>query len=202
MDNIINQKNVSDLERLISIFLSSAHEDDDDYMKAACNIISIGQEGFEYLFAHLLEFDEHRKRASIFALASGNIHRIELINSFKELLHDNHDLIVSEAIDGIAKLGTADDWEVVKNFLNHSSPYVRGAVIRFARKRLEKNISFEILTKLLDDKHFIVIENAIDELGELGLKEAIPYIDKFINYHHADVRDAAKSALKSLRENS
>ena len=60
---------------------------------------------------------------------------------------------------------------------------MRGAVIRFARKRLEKNISFEILTKLLDDKHFIVIENAIDELGELGLKEAIPYIDKFINYH-------------------
>ncbi len=196
------KKNASDLERLISIFLSNAHEDDDDYMKSACNIISIGQEGFEYLFAHLLEFDEPRKRASIFALASCNIHRTELVNLFKELLFDNHDLIVSEAVDGISELGTADDWEVVKNLLSHSSPYVRGSVIRFAKRRLEKNISFEILTKALNDKHFIVIENVIDELGELGLKEAIPYIDRFTNYHHADVRDAAKTALEWLRENS
>ena len=170
-------------------------------MKDACNIISIGQEGFEYLFAHLSEFDEHRKRSSIFALTSCNIYRSGLVNLFKELLFYNHHSIVIEAIDGISKLGIADNWKIVKNLLSQSSPYIRGAVIRFARKRLDKNISFEILTKSLNKNHFIVVENTIDELGKLGLKEAIPYIDKFIN-HHADVRDAAKSALEWLRENS
>jgi HEAT repeat protein len=55
-----------------------------------------------------------------------------------------------------------------------------------------------MLIHALSDQEFIVRENAIDELGELGQPEAIPYLQPLLNDEHPDVRQAAETAIEVL----
>ena len=54
------------------------------------------------------------------------------------------------------------------------------------------------MIEALSDPDFIVRENAADELGELGVVEAIPYLRPSLEDACADVRQAAEMAIAFL----
>jgi HEAT repeat protein len=57
-----------------------------------------------------------------------------------------------------------------------------------------------ILLEALEDPHYIVKENAIDELDDLGVIEAIPYIRPFLSDPHPYVVEAAQTAISNLED--
>jgi HEAT repeat protein len=85
----------------------------------------------------------------------------------------------------------------------HPSAYVRGSVLRYM-SRYDPRIGAVMLVEALDDPDYIVRENAVDELDQLGVVEAIPRIRERLADDHPDVQRAAATALENLQslENS
>jgi HEAT repeat protein len=80
----------------------------------------------------------------------------------------------------------------------HPSEYVRGAVLRFLRK-LAPEEAWPFLERAASDPHFIVRENAADEMGQLGDSRARPHLERLAADPHPHVRQAAETALELLR---
>ncbi|WP_369916636.1 HEAT repeat domain-containing protein [Xanthomonas sp. NCPPB 3005] len=93
-------------------------------------------------------------------------------------------------------MGTAD-WSAVSWQLQHPSPFVRGATLRFAKDRLGEE-ALPLLLRGLHDKDPIVRENAIDELDGLVSPDSADLIRPHLNDPSAHVRQAAKSLLDSI----
>lgn len=195
-----NKTEFTSLSEATSAFLKSQCENDDFYMVIATKITTAFPHGGEYLLQHIDRFDEIRARAAIFALSHHYVNSSTLVEKLLKLTRDNRYMVISEAIDGLAEIGAKNEWPKIKDFLSHESPYVRGATLRFASKQLSQQVSFKILINALEDHHFIVIENAIDELSDLGMKEALPFIEKFTNYSNEDIREAARDAVDYLKK--
>lgn len=64
--------------------------------------------------------------------------------------------------------------------------------------KLHPDKAIPLLLESLESKDAIVRENAIDELDELEIKEAIPYLSKLVNDPDINVRQAAETALENL----
>lgn len=80
---------------------------------------------------------------------------------------------------------------------DHTSPYVRGAVLRFVSE-LYPELATKLLFESLRDQHALVRQNAIDELDDLGMIESLPSIRLLLNDSHPDVRQAAQTAVANL----
>ena len=114
-------------------------------------------------------------------------------------LHDRRPLIVADAVDGLAFLGATDTADAILPLRTHPDPYIRGSVLRFISRLFPKEAP-PILLEALQDPHYIVKENAIDELDNLGAIEAIPYIRPFLSDPHPHVVQAAQTAISNLEE--
>jgi hypothetical protein len=110
-------------------------------------------------------------------------------------LDHSNDLIVMEAIDGLAHLEASEAHDRVLEHLTHPSQYVVGAVLRYM-SRLFRDEAMPILLAALRDERYIVRECAVDELDELDppafdadvASQTRPLLDD----PHPDVRWAAR----------
>jgi HEAT repeat protein len=113
------------------------------------------------------------------------------------LLQDTRELIVAEAVDGLARIKARDLREKILQLRDHPSPYVRGSVLRYMSK-LSPTEAPPMLIAALKDPHYIVKENAIDELDDLEYYQALPYIRPLLHNQHEDVLQAAETAVENL----
>lgn len=195
---MLNESEILALNERIVLFTQSVSEDDDFYMNLASDIAATSAKGNLFLIENLITFDGIRARAAIFALIENYDNKKALRKFLLKLIDDPRELVVSEVIDSLSVAGNSNDWSIIDKLVFHESPYVRGARLRFAAKKLDRELAFQILINALNDAHFIVIENAIDELEDIGLRKAIPFITKFLGYKHKHVRQAAESAIRCL----
>ncbi|MGI9289412.1 MAG: HEAT repeat domain-containing protein [Pseudomonadales bacterium] len=186
----IADKSLTELE---SLFLCDV-EDDDYYDVIAFNISQLDP---RYLLNHIHEYNGSRLRAAIFGMGLGQ-NSGQLNELLKSYLGNNNELVVAEAIDALRNLKNIYMWDEVKKLASHESSYVRGAVLRYVSHTLPNDEAYPILVAGLNDPHFIVRENSIDELARLGSGAACQHIHPLVNDRHPDVRQAAKSAIEAL----
>ena len=182
--------------------LKQQFERDGDYStfydEVAQSIAAQGAPGLSYLKKVLEEdrIDVPQLRATIWVLGlqeEGPWFREKL----QTLLHDSRELILAEAVDGLARIKARDLRENILQLLTHPSPYVRGSVLRYMSK-LFPNDAPPLLIAALKDPHYIVKENAIDELDDLEYYQALPYIRPLLYNQHEDVLQAAQTAVENL----
>ena len=110
-------------------------------------------------------------------------------------LDHSNELIVIEAIDGLAHLEATEAHDRVLAHLAHPSQYVVGAVLRYM-SRLFRDEALSILLEALRDERYIVRECAVDELDELDPPafdaEVASHIRPLLDDSHPDVRSAAR----------
>lgn len=187
------------LEELKEIFESNACEAAVDYcMQLTTAIVNCGSRGVSYLTKMLTSASEVRTRAILFSLSSDEKKQVKIIDTLILYIDDARPSVVSEAIDGL-RFMEYSCWEIIKPKLEHSNEYVRGAALRYASKMLSNDEAYAILISALNDPHYIVRENALDELAGLGKREAVVYISKFLTDINPDVRQAARTALEELK---
>lgn len=115
----------------------------------------------------------------------------------KSYLSDQRPLIVASAIDRLAKENAREFRDDILKLRNHEDPYIRSSVLRYMSK-LYPDKAKSFLIDALHDPHYVVRENAIDELDDLDARDAIPYIRQLINDEHPDVRQAAEFVLQNM----
>jgi HEAT repeats len=184
------------LEELEGLFACDIKDDDDFYQILAYNISQVAP---DYLPRHIGAYTGSRLRGALFGLGCSPKKDDKLRDLVESFLHDPDPLIVAEAIDALRNSQNKGPWKDVAPLAQHDSPYVRGAVLRYARFVLPPEGSYPTLIAALSDDDPIVVQNALDELGELGKREARPQIRPFLKSKHSDVREAAKAALEALR---
>lgn len=188
------------LKELIEHFQGQPLEGEDPstyYLEVAILIKNQGNAGINYLYRAIDKADAQRLRGIIFALTESSLEKEKLRPLLFKYLKDQHPLIVAEAIDGLCKLEEKNAINQILAMLEHSSPYVRGSVLRFVAQ-LYPDKALPLLLSTLKDPHFIVRENAVDELGELGLPSVIPYLQPLLSDPHPDVRQATQTAIQNL----
>jgi len=180
------------------------------YQEITLRIRQQGDIGIEVLWNEIDNAKSDQLRAILFALTMpahkySKINPLEsedllrLYNLLKTCLENNESLIIAEAIEGFRSLEEQDVVNQVLGLYNDSSPYVKGSVLRYMAKLFPEQ-AYNLLIQALNDPHFIVRENALDELGELGRPEAIPHIQPFLTDEHPHVRQAAETALEFLND--
>jgi HEAT repeat protein len=167
------------------------------YQEIAYLIREKGDVGNQFITGFLLDTqnidDEDRIQAALrFPPKNQNVHEF-----LRQCLDDHRSKIISLAIDALSDIQDFSALERVLVFKNHEDPYVRGSVLRHLSK-LYPDTVYPILIEALQDSHYIVRENAIDELDKLEDIRAISYIEPLINDAHPHVRQAAQTALKNL----
>ena len=184
------------LEELVQLFKCEMKEDDSFYDIIAYNI---AQSWPEYLLENIDSMDRFRKRSSIFGLGNSKQKTTSILDKIKSYLTAENPLLVADAIDALKQLKEKELWNEIKSYLDHESPYVRGAVMRFAHFALGEK-AFDFLVSCLSDEHPIGIQNAIDKLDDIGNPAAIKHIKPFMNHENKDVRDVASYAVECLED--
>jgi len=171
---------------------------DDYYEEVVQHIVAQGALGLSYLRSVVQEarLDVPQLRAALWVLGlqeEGSWYREKL----QTLLHDSRELIVAEAVDSLARIKARDLRKKILQLYTHPSPYVRGSVLRYVSK-LFPNDAPPMLIVALKDPHYIIRENAIDELDDLEYYQALSDIRPFLHDQHEDVRQAAETAVENL----
>lgn len=194
------------LNKLLTIFRSPDPEADQYpvnlgiyFEEIAFQILAQGSTGLDFLMEELTRADFVRLRGILAALGRAASPSFQLRELFRQYLNDQRVLIVAEAIDGLTHLKDKEASPQVLPFLSHSSPYIRGSVLRYL-SRLYGVEAKDTLIKSLDDPHYLVRENAVDELADLGITEAIPHLRPLLQDVSAEVRQAAETAIEELQE--
>jgi hypothetical protein len=172
---------------------------DDYYEEVVQHIAAQGAPGLSYLKKVVQEAQMNvpQLRAAIWILSLQE-EELWYREKLQILLQDSRDLIVADAIDGLAVLKARDLSEKILQLYNHPSPYVKGSVLRYMSK-LFPNEAPPMLIKALKDPHYIVRENAIDELDDLEYYQALPDIRALLQPgEHEDVIQAAETAVENL----
>jgi len=178
---------------LLSLFLCDISEDDDYYDVIACNIAINFPGRLEML---LDDLSGQRLRGAICGLGLAEIRGSA--DRIKTYLTHGDERIVNVAIVALSRVGVPGDWSLIKPSLNHSSPYVRGAALRFARAMLGLGAK-PILVDALKDKSGAVRWIALDELDGLATNELAGVVEQLLSDPDSEVRDAAESLLASIR---
>jgi len=155
------------------------------------------EEGARFLRGEVAGADPERLTAILLA-----------ITWFKERDRGNADLLIeclrhpdeavaARAIDGLSWLGGCGLTERILALGADPRELVRGAVLRFAR-RVVPDQAPSLLLGALQDPHYIVRWNAVDELEELDYTPALARIESLRADSDPHVRQAALSALASL----
>lgn len=194
------------LDKLITSFRSPDPEENDYnanygiyFEELATKILAQGPAGLNFLLTELKRSNFARQRGILAALGRAEPPLSQLREVFLRYLKDQRELIVAEAIDGLTHLRDTTVASQVLPCLSHASPYVRGSVLRYL-SRLYGAAAKESLITCLSDPHYIVRENAVDELADLGITEAIPKIQPLLQDTYQEVRMAAKTALETLQD--
>jgi HEAT repeats len=169
------------------------------YQEIAYLIREKGEIGSRFIANFLLDErnldDEVRIQAALRFLP---LYKNKNINEFLfRCLDDNRSKIVFLAIDALSYIQDSSAFERILSFKEHENPFVRGSVLRYLSK-LYPDTAYPLLIEALQDSHYIVRENAIDELDEMQDVRAIPYIEPLVHDVHPHVRQAAQTALKNL----
>jgi len=114
-----------------------------------------------------------------------------------ECLEHPDEAVVAGAINGLAGLGGCELTERLLALVVDSREMVRGAVLRFA-SRVVPDRAPALLLDALTDRHYIVRENAVDELEELDYTAALARIEALSEDPHPHVRQAVLGAITSL----
>ncbi|NEQ84904.1 MAG: HEAT repeat domain-containing protein [Moorea sp. SIO2I5] len=196
------------LNQLIERFHKQPLEGEDAstyYSEIALLISQQGEQGVEYLYESINGADQERLRGIIFALTESQTKTEKLRKIMFRYLDDQRPMIVAEAIDGLCKLEEKHAIDHVLVMLDHYSPYVRGSVLRFLARLYPEQALPHLLDKL-KDPHFIVRENAVDELDELGntlavghaTRTVVSYLKPLLSDPHPDVQQAVQTAIQNL----
>lgn len=189
------------LEELIARFQKPLLEEEDEeflyYSELALLIEKQGEGGIAFLLAQLQKVDTPKLVGILFALTETSPKDIQLNNLLVTYLHDSRPMVIAEAINGLSRLGEKDNIDQVLALREHPSPYVRGSVLRFMA-HLDRERALPLLLQGLKDPHFIVRENAADELGELEAVGSIPELYQLLVDSHPHVRQAAQTAIEML----
>ena len=183
------------LEELVSMF-SCDIKDDDFYDVLAYNIMLKDQ---NYLIKNISQYEGRRLRGTIFGLSFYSGSSQTIIELLDKYLNKGDFQIIAEVIKTYSRMNYIEGWEKTKKLLNHESPYVRSSMLRYANTCLSKDEAKDILVEKLRDTHYIVRESAIDELESLQSSDAIEYIVPLLNDENEDVKEAAKSAIDTLK---
>ncbi len=167
------------------------------YSEVAFLIRNLGETGITFLLNEINLADTERLAAILFFLPP--LKHPTLRNILLQHLHDPRPSIVAGAIDGLRIQGEGEATEEVLGLLTHQSPYVRGSVLRYISD-LNPKKAHHLLLQALQDPHYIVRENAIDELEKLGLVDAIEYIKPLLADPHPDVQQASATAIHNLEQ--
>lgn len=168
------------------------------YQEVCARISEFGPEGLEILTRELETSDESRLRGLLFALGRSRVEDPMLRSRLRSYLADERPMVIAEAIDALHGQQAVTELPVVLALRGHASPYVRGAVLRFARYASPETAR-SLLIEALNDPEYIVRENALDELGELGAVDSIPHLYPALADSHPDVRQAAETAIAMLK---
>jgi HEAT repeat protein len=183
------------IDELASLFDCDIKNDDDFYDVVAYNIV---KKSPNYFFETKHNYNNTQIRASIFGVGFIEDKNTQLFKYLESYLNSDDPFILSEVVDTYINIGEKSKWNIVKNLLNHESPYVRGAALRYCRFCLPNRDAFKVLIHYLKDSSYIVRENAVDELAELKDKSAIEHILPLCDDEHKDVQAAAKEAIENL----
>ncbi len=167
------------------------------YDELAALIREKGEAGITFLFGEISKANTERLGAILFFLPPQD-HPL-LQDTLRSYLHDERPHVVARAIDGLRRQGEKDSINEVLSLRAHPSPYVRGSVLRFISELYPESAP-SLLLEALQDPHYIVRENAIDELDRLGVVEAISSIRPLLADPHPDTRQAAETAIQNLEE--
>lgn len=171
---------------------------DDYYEEVVEHIVAQGADGLSYLKRVVEEarIDVPQLCAAIWILSlqpEEPWYR-EKLHTF---LQDSRERVVMCAVDALATIGARDISEEILRLRTYPSPYARASVLRYMSK-LFPNEAPPLLIEALKDPHFIVREEAIDQLDDLNYYQALPDIRPFLYDQPADVRQAARTAVKNL----
>jgi HEAT repeat protein len=172
------------------------------YSELASLIAKQGELGIAFLAEQLDKEDNTaRMRAILSALTEPGLEKPLGPARLVPFLADSRPEIVAATVDGLRRQRKADLTDRILNLLHHPSPYVRGSVLRFM-SQLHPDNALSLLIDALKDEHFIVRENAADELGELGRPEALPHLRSLLSDPHPHVQQAARTAIEMLEAKS
>jgi HEAT repeat protein len=197
---------------LLSLFMGhGALEEPEDeqelwMQEAAIRIARAGTWGVNFLLAFIPYADEARLRAILLALTFvgkklSALKRAAVCELARKLLTDERPLVVAEAVDTLARFGCLEATKSVTALLRHQSPYVVGSGLRFFA-RCAPGRAVPLLEKALKSGEPIVRQNAVDELDDLNYKPALEKIRRLLQDPDEDVRQAARTAVAHLEDES
>lgn len=178
-------------EELAALFFCDIANDDDFYDVLACNLARGHRKQLEAMLDCL---SGKRLRAAICGL--GLAGSVESNGIIREYLSHADPFVASAAIDALRRTGSID-WSSVAHCLKHSSPYVRGAALRFAKDRMGAG-ALPILREALHDPDAIVRQNSLDELEGLVSADDLQWITPYLNDPSVEVREAAVSIIEAI----
>jgi len=170
--------------------------------EVAVAIANASSDWADVLLAFAPHADELRLRAILLALSFvkeklSEKQRVFLCALARGLLADRRPMVVAEAVDTLTSLGCRRAKESISSLSRHSSPYVRGSVLRhFARRHPKEAVP--LLERALHSKEPVVRQNAVDELDEMNYTPALATIKRLLADPDKDVRQAARTAVEHL----
>lgn len=188
-DNIsLEERN---FEELMMLFLNEMNDDEYYYFISHCLV----KKYLKYIKYILPLFSKVRLRWLIRNISDLNTEEVdELVPQF---LENDDPLVIAESIDALSS-SEKINWSDFESFLNHKSPYVRGAALRFAKVKLGKGAK-PLLIKALKDPDPIVKQNGIDEIENLLDYSEINLITPLLNDDDEYVRQAAEFLLENFK---
>lgn len=169
------------------------------YTEVAYLIGAKGTMGIAFLRGNLDHPDSNRLVAVLLALTATQPHNHLTSDVLARYLRDTRPPVVAAAIDGMSSQGNSATADQVVPLLHHPDALVKGSVLRYLA-RLYPETAVATSLKALNDADYIVRENAVDVLDDLGAVKAIPYLQPLLEDPHPDVRQAAHSAICRLSE--
>ncbi len=165
------------------------------YTEVAEKIVQQGTLGIEFLRREIDRVSPDRQGAMIFALSG--VADVVLRARLEEFLNSPSPLVRMDAIDALAYTKDGRYSAQILLLRDHESPYVRAAVLRYVARMIPQEAA-SILTQALQDSHYIVRMEAIDQLDESDSRDAVEIIRPLLNDESPEVRQAAATTIENL----
>jgi hypothetical protein len=168
----------------------------------ACQMANLGKQGIQLMLSGMHAVNDFRLRAFLIAFG-GAAAKVtpalaeSICKAARPLLNYKSPLIVAEAADLLTRYRRKEVRDQIVPLLQHSSPYVVGAALRYMARLFPKK-AVPLLEDALASSDPIILQNAIDELDDMGYAPALPKIKRLLKYRNKDVRQAARTAVKNL----
>jgi hypothetical protein len=200
------------IERWDSLLLEESEESDLYFESIVRGICSSGNEGIEFIINFIEQnyqdnFQVNRLNAAliVFSLYMKEINSqsLHVLNPILLYLLDGTDSsLLQTAIEIFAMQRYVGIKQKILDKISHSSPHVRGSVLRYMSDVFPSE-SIALLFTALQDDSYIIRETAIDALDEMDSEYQPANLESlftpFLSDPHPDVRQAAETAIENLR---